>query len=463
MTDFTMPALGADMDQGTVLEWLVAPGDVVHKGDLMAVVDTSKSAIEVESFSEGVVADLVVPVGAQVPVGTVLAHLTPLDGSATAAAPAAPEPEAEPAVEPPTAPAPPPSAHAPAVHSPLVRKRAHELGVDLDAVAGSGPGGEITREDVNVAATTSAGAPTPQTPAEPPRRPAAAPPSTARPRITPYARRLARELGVDLETVSARNGETVRAADVRAVGSEPAEPTPPEPEPAAKPPGTDAAARARAMRETIARLMARSKREIPHYYLTTTVDMSAALAWMREQNTDLPIAERLVPAALLLRATAVATARHGALNGFWVDDAFQPGSGVHLGVAISLRGGGLVAPAIHDADQLSVTETMAAMRDLVTRARAGRLRGSEMTDPTLTVTNLGEQGVESVYGVIYPPQVALVGFGRVVERAWAVDGMLGVRPITTLTLAADHRATDGFTGGRFLATVDELLQHPEEL
>ncbi|MEZ5091763.1 2-oxo acid dehydrogenase subunit E2 [Nocardioides sp.] len=217
------------------------------------------------------------------------------------------------------------------------------------------------------------------------------------------------------------------------------------------------------MRETIARLMARSKREIPHYYLTTTVDLSAALAWMRERNADLPISARLVPAALLLRATAVATARHPALNGFWVDETFRPGGGVHLGLAISLRRGGLVAPAIHDADRLSVIETLAAMRDLVVRARAGRLRGSEMADPTLTVTNLGEQGVESVYGVIYPPQVALVGFGRVVERPWSVDGLLGVRPVTTLTLAADHRATDGFTGGRYLATIDDLLQHPEEL
>ena len=142
----------------------------------------------------------------------------------------------------------------------------------------------------------------------------------------------------------------------------------------------------------------------------------------------------------------------------------QPtGGGVHLGVAVSLRGGGLVAPALHDADRLTVTETMAGMRDLVTRARAGRLRGAELTDPTLTVTNLGEQGVEAVYGVIYPPQVALVGFGRVVERPWAVDGLLGVHPVTTVTLSADHRATDGFTGGRFLAALDELLQHPEEL
>ena len=217
------------------------------------------------------------------------------------------------------------------------------------------------------------------------------------------------------------------------------------------------------MRETIGRLMARSKREVPHYYLSTTVDLARATSWMQERNRDLPVSERLVSAALLLKATALAARAHPELNGFWVDDAFVPGPGVHLGVAISLRGGGLVAPAVHDADTLTVDQLMAAVRDLVTRARAGRLRGSEMSDPTLTVTNLGDRGVESVFGVIYPPQVALVGFGRVVDRPWAVDGMLAVRPVVSLTLAADHRATDGFSGARMLATVDELLQRPEDL
>ncbi len=461
MSEFTMPSLGADMERGTVLEWLVAPGDVVHKGDPMAVVDTSKAAVEVETFVDGVVVDLVVPVGSEVPVGTVLAHLAQVGEAAPA--PAAPE---EPQAPEEAAAAPSPS-RAPAVHSPLVRRRARELGIDLGSVDGTGPGGEITREDVEGAAASIAPAPSPASPPAPPSAPAPPVPAAgSRPRVTPYARRLARERGVDLAEVTPHDGETVRAADVRAAADTVAAPGPPTATPPTHVearPAPAAATRAQAMRETIARLMARSKREIPHYYLTTTVDLTGARAWMREQNAGLPIAERLVPAALLLRATALATARHPALNGFWVDDAFVPGSGVHLGVAVSLRGGGLVAPAIHDADRLSVAETMAAMRDLVTRARAGRLRGSEMADPTLTVTNLGEQGVESVYGVIYPPQVALVGFGRVVERPWSVDGLLGVRPLTTLTLAADHRATDGFTGGRFLATVDDLLQHPEEL
>ena len=217
------------------------------------------------------------------------------------------------------------------------------------------------------------------------------------------------------------------------------------------------------MRAAIARLMARSKREIPHYYLSSTVDLGGAMAWMRERNRELPVSERLVPAALVLKGTALAVRQHPELNGFWVDEAFVPGPGVHLGVAVSLRGGGLVAPAIHDAADLALGDLMARLRDLVARARAGRLRRAELADPTITVTNLGDQGVEAVFGVIYPPQVALVGVGRVVERPWAVGGLMGVRPVTTVTLAADHRATDGFTGARFLDTIDRLLQQPEAL
>ncbi|HEY0952301.1 2-oxo acid dehydrogenase subunit E2 [Nocardioides sp.] len=217
------------------------------------------------------------------------------------------------------------------------------------------------------------------------------------------------------------------------------------------------------MRATIAAAMARSKREVPHYYLANTVDLSRALEWMHERNRDLPLDRRLVPAALVLRATALAVAATPALNGFWTDGAFQPGSGVHLGVAISLRGGGLVAPAILDADQLSVDELMARLKDLVVRARGRRLRGRELTEPTITITNLGDQGVEAVFGVIHAPQVALVGVGKVVERPWASGGMVGARPVTTLTLSADHRVTDGFTGARFLDLIDRHLQQPEEL
>jgi pyruvate dehydrogenase E2 component (dihydrolipoamide acetyltransferase) len=211
--------------------------------------------------------------------------------------------------------------------------------------------------------------------------------------------------------------------------------------------------------------MARSTREIPHYHVSATIDLSAATAWLRTTNEGRPPAERLLMAAVLLKASALAARQVPALNGFWDEEngRLRPSEAVHLGVAVSLRGGGLVAPAIHAADRLTLDELMASLRDLVARARSGRLRSSEMADPTITVTNLGDQGADEVHGVIYPPQVALIGFGRVAERPWAQDGMLGVRPTVRASVAADHRASDGLVGARFLAALDRLMQTPEEL
>ena len=217
------------------------------------------------------------------------------------------------------------------------------------------------------------------------------------------------------------------------------------------------------LRRAVGALMSKSKRDIPHYYLSSTVDMAAAVAWMQSVNLERPVSSRLVASALLLKATALAAKTVPEVNGFYVDDGFRPSSSVHLGVAVALRKGGIVAPAIHDADTLSVDQLMERLRDLVARARAGRLQRAEMADPTITVTNLGDLGVDSVFGVIYPPQVAMVGLGRVMEQPWAHNGMLGIRPVVTATLSADHRVSDGLRGARFLARLDELLQKPEEL
>ena len=217
------------------------------------------------------------------------------------------------------------------------------------------------------------------------------------------------------------------------------------------------------MRRVIAAAMARSKREIPHYYLSTTIDMRRSLDWLVAENTKRPVTKRLLHSVLLLRAVALALRSTQELNGFWIDDAFKPADGIHIGVAISLRQGGLVNPAIHDVDKKTLDELMENMLDLVNRARTGHLRSSELSDGTITVTNFGEQGVETVFGVIYPPQVALVGFGKIIERPVAKDGMVGVRPMIEATLSADHRVSDGHRGGRFLLAVDRLLQEPEKL
>ena len=217
------------------------------------------------------------------------------------------------------------------------------------------------------------------------------------------------------------------------------------------------------MRQTIAAAMARSKREIPHYYLAHTIDLHRALAWLAEDNARRPVTERLLYGVLLIKAVALALREVPELNAVWRGDHVEPSAAVHVGVAISLRGGGLVAPALHDTDRRPLGELMQRLpRPRAARALR-RLRSSELSDPTITVTSLGEQGVESVFGIIYPPQVAIVGFGRIVERPWVVDGV-GRRPaVVTATLSADHRVSDGHRGGLFLAAIERCLQTPERL
>jgi pyruvate dehydrogenase E2 component (dihydrolipoamide acetyltransferase) len=394
-----MPSLGADMEAGTLVEWLKHPGDTVKRGDIIAVVDTQKGAIEIEVFEDGVLETTVIEPGQKVPVGTVLAIIRGHEPTRPAApVPVAPLPAAagrQPSLAPPaTMPA--PAITLPAVEpskrariSPIARKLAADLGVDVAGVAGTGAQGTITREDVERAAAA------------------------------------------------------LRTAAVM--------------------PSAPPADRQTAMRAAIAAAMARSKREIPHYYLSTTIDLSSALAWLRAENERRTVTERLLPAAPLIKAAALGLREVPELNGYWTEGALRKGAGIHIGVAISLRGGGLVAPAIHDTDTLDLTTLMRQLQDLVARARAGSLKSSELADPTITLTNLGEQGVESTFGIIYPPQVALVGFGRIVERPWVVGGKVEIRPLVTATLSGDHRATDGHRGGLLLSAIDRWLQTPEKL
>ena len=457
MGDFTMPSLGADMEAGKVMQWLVKPGDQVHRGDVVAVVQTEKSDIEVEIFQDGTIEELVVPEGERVPVGAVLARLTEGEPAVAPreAVVAAPDVRTVKttevrAVAPTThalakAPTVPPTVPGGPVESPLVRHLAEKLGVDVASLRGSGPGGVVTRADVERAGRSSV---TPVAgPARGPRRGPA----------SPFARRLADELGIDLVSLAGTGpGGSVLERDVRRAALVVRPETPARPQT----PGED---RQRAMQRAIGALMARSKREIPHYYLSTTIDLSPASSWLEQANLERPVAERLVMATLLFSATARAVKRVPEMNGFFVDGDFVPSEAVHLGVAISQRSGGLIAPAIHDVEHLGLDELMVRVKDLIRRARAGVLRSSEMSDPTLTVTNLGDLGVDSVYGVIYPPQVALVGFGRVRERAWTQDGVVTARPCVVATLSADHRVSDGMRGARYLSEIDRLLQEPEKL
>lgn len=401
-----MPSLGADMDAGTLVEWLKAPGDAIARGDIIAVVETQKGAIEIEVFQTGTVERLLVEPGATVPVGTPLARLQ-IDGEDAEAQtpvvePAPPAPQSAASAKP-AAPAavpiaPPPSGPGRETRvSPAARRIASERGVSLAGLQGTGPGGAVISTDVEKAAGRS--------------EPAAPPP-------TPAAK-----------------------------------------EAPARKPGLDLAE----MRKAIAAAMARSKREIPHYYLSHDIDAGDTLEWLTAYNAEQDPPHRLLLNVLLLKAVALALPSYPELNGFYTDEGFQPSADIHVGSAIAIRGGGLVAPAIRDTDTRTLDELMKALRDLVARARGGRLRGSELFDPTVTVSSLGERGVDSLYGVIYPPQVALIGFGAPRPRPRVVGGALVERPTITVTLAADHRASDGHRGALLLREIERLLQHPEEL
>lgn len=379
MPDFAMPSLGADMESGTLLEWLVKPGDPIHRGDPIAVVDTDKAAIEVDSFHDGVVGALLVEPGTRVAVGVPMARI---EGGGETRADVA---EAEGAAGAETAGvgaegaviAAEAAEEHPVLASPPVRHHAVELGVDLALVVGTGPHGRIRREDVDAAARAAA----PSPPVRPAQRVAAeAPRAVGQRRVSPYARRLAAELGVDLDALAPGAGP-VTAEDVRAaVAASPGGHTDMQPSPETSAAGPDrgkvhvrpAAATHKPGRGAIGALMSRSKREVPHDYVATTVDLGATTAWLRRTNKERPVSERIVPAAAVLKATTVALRRTPDLNGFWTDDGFRPADEVHLGVAVSVRDGALVAPAIHHAADLALPELMHALRDLVKRARTGR-------------------------------------------------------------------------------------------
>jgi len=382
--EFRLPALGADMDEGTIVEWHVGPGSRVKRGDVVAVVETDKGAIDVEIFEDGVVREIVVQPGTRVPVGTVLALLE-TEGSPPAAATAAagrgegrtpsPAPVGEDAGGVREVSLAPPPASLRARVSPAARKRARELGVDAESLRGSGPAGAVTLEDVEAAGKVESGG----------------------------------------------------------------------------------------MRAAIAAAMSRSKREIPHYYLSLAVDVTAVTDWLAAHNASVPVTRRLLFAALLVKALALTCRQTPGFSGFHRDGRYEESAAVHVGVAVALRGGGLVAPAIMDTADKPLEVLMEEFRALVARARAGRLRASELAAPTIILTSLGEGSVDAVFPIIQPPQVAIVGAGAIGARPWVVDGAVVPRQVLTLSLGADHRVTDGRLGAQFLARLAQRLVDPGSL
>jgi pyruvate dehydrogenase E2 component (dihydrolipoamide acetyltransferase) len=406
MADFTMPRLGADMEEATLVQWRVQPGDPIRRGQVIADVDTTKGVIEIECFDSGVVDKLVAREGETLPVGAVLAVIQ--SDAKEAATTEADSPGAS-------------STDAPRR---LSKFKAESKTTDnLERATPDQQVGEAHRR-----------------------------------RVTPLARRLAGERGVDLSRVvgTGAHGE-VTAADIEKLSTAAAT------SPADRFRPTSADENRARLRMAIAGAMAKSKREIPHYYLQSPIDMSRALTWLERENENRPIAKRLLPIVLSLKALALALREVPQLNGHWFEGRLRNSDSVHIGFAIAMKGGGLVAPAIHDVDRKSLNDIMAALNELIPRARTGPLRSSEMTDATITLTNLGDLGVASVFGVIYPPQVAIVGLGRILSSPWVDDGQLVVRPLMQACLSGDHRATDGQTGSRLLGEFNRHLQSPERL
>lgn len=377
MSGFHMPSLGADMEEATLTQWLVKPGDKVKRGDVVAVVETTKGAIEIEVFEDGVVGRLQVVEGEKAPVGTLLANIVDAGdaGSTEGDGQKSHEGDSQ-------------SSHTPLRASPAARKRAAELNLDLADIQGSGPDGAVTL--------------------------------------------------ADLKDVKGR--------------------TPQEGEPEAKERFDRAA-----MRQTIAEAMSRSKKEIPHYYLSTIIDMQRVMFWLQDYNREREIAKRLSYLTLTLKAIALALRKVSELNGFYTNNEFNPADDINIGMAVSLRGGGLIAPALRQIDQKPLSAISDGLNDLIERSRRGALRANELSSATVTVSNMGERGVDTLFGVITPPQVALVGLGKVIERPMAEKGQVVVRPQMRVTLSADHRASDGRRGAVFLNAIDQLLQKPEQL
>lgn len=440
MSVFVMPSLGADMEDGKLVEWLVKPGDAVHRGDVVAVVETQKGAIEIEIFEDGIVQSLEAELGATLPVGATLAMI----GDGTAAQEALPEQPAPPQQPAPAKAAPPEPEPAEAKPEPV-------------------PEAKVAETEAAAPAAPPAAVPEPPAAPAPPEPEVKAAPVVASGHVaaSPAARALAAEKGIDLAAVTGSwPGGAIVLADVEHATGAATQTRTPELAESAKPVrGFDI----EAMRQGIAAAMARSKREIPHYYMTHEVDLQHATDWLARKNADVGPAERLLMGALFVKATALAAKAVDGVNGHFEDGTYTPSKTVNAGVAVALRGGGLVAPAIRAADEMTLAELMAAMRDVVSRARAGRLRSSEMTSGTITISSLGDRGVDQMTGVIYPPQVAIVTFGTPRAAPRVVEDAIRIRQVVAVTLAADHRTSDGRRGARFLTEIDKFLQAPEAL
>lgn len=449
--DVIMPKFGFTQETAEIVRWLKQPGDAVDQGDPIAEVTTDKVNMEVEAPVSGILDGLRFQPGDVVPVTQVIAVIRGVNETLPAAAmPAPPTPPAAPAAAPPS-PAPSGSASVPARATPLAAKVADERGIDLGGVTGSGPGGRITRQDVEA------------------RLVATPPDENDKVRAVPAARRLGRELGIDLRTVSGSGPRgRVQSVDVLAEEQRQASAAVPAPLPVATSAAVAAPAAASipmtGMRRTIATRLQRSAQESPHIYFEADIDVTQAEALRARANKLVGEGQpRVSLTAIIARVCAWALKRHPLVNSRLDGDSISLLADVNIGVAVALDEG-LIVPVLRQVDQKGLTQIAAETADLAERARSNRLRPDEVQDGTFTISNLGMFGVDRFTAIINPPQAAILAVGRTVRRLVPDENdQPVVRPILTVTLSADHRVIDGAVAARFLSDVRAALENPELL
>jgi pyruvate dehydrogenase E2 component (dihydrolipoamide acetyltransferase) len=470
-----MPKYEMAQETGTVGRWLLAEGAAVAKGDPLLEVETDKVTMEVESPAAGRLAGICAAPGDVVPIGQVIAYiLKPGETLSTAQHATAQHDATTIGVQSARLRADEarPRAAAAAV-TPVAARVAAAHGLDPAAVSGSGPQGRITRDDVEAHLAATPGS-LPASSVQPAPPVQSAPPGAdgARPRAAPAARRLARQLGIDLATLDGRgpqgriqSADVQRAADQRAAAilttTTNVQPAPP----------VRRTVPLTHVRRTIAERMTASVREIPQFTLNVDADMSRALALLDDLrgvhvgaltggepgDSSTP---KVTLTALLVKACAAALLRHPNANASFAGDRIEEWEPINIGIAISSEQG-LFVPVICDPHRLGLYAIAAALADLTARARGGRLRLADLQGGTFTLSNLGMQGIDSFTAIVNPPQAAILAAGRVAQKpSVAPDGSLTAAPLVTLSLTADHRVLDGAAAAALLKTIQALLEHP---
>ena len=459
-TSIVMPQMGYDMQQGTVVRWHKQEGDAVARGDVLADIETDKATVEFEAFVSGVLRKIVAQEGIAIPVGDLIAVITgpdealpegllsgrgsgnkddaPVGNGATSVAA---QPVSTVASAPPAA-----SPGGEVRASPIARRLAREQGIDLAVVTGTGPGGRIVEKDV--LNHTDAGAQT---------SPVAT--AAAEVRASPIARRLAREGGIELALVTGTGpGGRIVEQDVLNNLEAASQPSSDAASASAQPEQVDLSR----MRQTIAKVTSDSKRDIPHFYVSSEVDMTKATEMRGDLNEVLSTDSRVSVNDLVVKACALALQKFPKFNAFYQGGHLQMNPDINIGIAIALESG-LIVPGINGCQAKSLVEIAAASRDLIARAHSGTLRNEEYSGTTFSVSNLGMFDVDSFTAIIYPPHAAILAVGRVKEQPVARGGQVTVAQIMTATLSVDHRVADGAEAARFIMEIKGLLEKPAAL